>query len=363
MPQCDEPGGALPALKLTAVGSGLTEPAFVTSAPMNPSRLYVLELDGRIQMLENGAVVGTFADLTSLVHSHNGTEEWGLLGMAFHPDYPTNGRFFLYYTDKSNKNHVAEFKRSAGDPFKADPTPLKDFNLALNDNAYNHNGGMLAFGEDGKLYIGVGDSAPGPGPQNPAQSPTSNLGKILRIDVDTHPTAPAGNLNAYVYDVGFRNPWRFSFDACTGDLFIGDVGEQTYEEVDVHPAGAPAGLNFGWSVMEGAHCFGGGSGCDTTGKTNPIHEYNHTEGVSITGGYVYRGAAIPALRGVYFYGDFATHRVWALRYQGGAATNETELTQDLGTDSFAGLSSFGEDSDGNLYLVDIGGVVYRVDAG
>lgn len=362
MIECNEAGGPIPPLKLTSMGGGLVEPAFVTSAPMDPTRLYVLELDGRIQMLANGALAGTFLDITSIVHAHNGTEEWGLLGMAFHPQYPTNGRFFLYYTDKANKNHVAEFKRSAADPLKADPVPVKDFNLAISDNAYNHNGGMLAFGKDGLLYIAVGDTAPGPGPMNPAQDLASNLGKILRIDVDAHPTPPAGNVMQYVYDFGFRNPWRFSFDSCTGDMFIGDVGQQTHEEVDVHPTGLPSGMNFGWSVMEGAHCYGGGSGCDTSGKTLPITEYDHNDGVSITGGYVYRGKAIGGLQGVYLYGDFASRRVWALRYQGGAATAEQELTQDLGTESFAGLSSFGEDSEGNLYLVDIGGTVHRIDA-
>jgi glucose/arabinose dehydrogenase len=355
---CTEPGGSIPPLKLTPVVSGLSEPAFVTSAPGDASTLYVVELDGRIQVVTGGAVVGTFLDASASVHPHGGpSEEWGLLGLAFHPSFATNGRFYVYYTDQNADNGLYEYARSAGDPMKADPTPTKHFAIPLSTNAYNHNGGMLAFGSDKMLYVGVGDTAVPPGPMNPAPDTGSTLGKILRVDVDSD-TPPSGNLAGFVWDYGLRNPWRFSFDACKGDLYIGDVGESSWEEIDVEPAGTGK-RDYGWPTMEGSHCENGGS-CTLTG-VSPAIDYSHIDGVSVIGGYVYRGAAIPALRGYYLYGDFGSRRVWALRYANGAATDQIELTSSLQSNKVGGIVSFGEDSAGNVYLVDIAGTIFRID--
>lgn len=367
---CNEAGGSIPPLKLTQVVTGLVEPDFVTAAPGDAGKLYVLELDGRILIVENGAVTGTFLDISSSIQQHQGSEEWGLLGLAFHPGYAQNGRFFLYYTSPDLHNRIYEYKRSANDPTKADATPVKTFAIDLSHSAYNHNAGMLAFGPDGMLYASTGDTAIAAGdPSNPAQNPSSNLGKILRIDVDSD-SAPAGNLNGYVWDMGFRNPWRFSFDTCKGDMYVADVGRNCFEEVDVEPSGQ-GNKNYGWSVMEGMHCVGDNcstptdppADCDGTGKTLPVIEHSHSAGwVSITGGYVYRGAAIPGLQGVYLYGDYGARKVFAFRYANGAATAQIELTTDLGSDSLGGISSFGQDEAGNIYIVDIGGAVYRIDA-
>lgn len=367
---CRGADGDVPDLKLTRVVGDLVRPVFVTAAPGEPDRLYVVLLDGKIVIVEGGRVVGTFLDISSDVRS-NGYQgdERGLLGLAFHPDYAQNGRFFVFHTKgDSNDNVIEEYVRST-DPLVANATPVKEL-VRTTNNMGNHNGGCLGFGTDKKLYVAVGDGGTQGDPEGDAQNLAELHGKILRLDVDTYPVPPPGNYpgaNPHVWDVGFRNPWRFSFDACTGDLYVGDVGQDTYEEISVEPVGQ-GNKNYGWNEVEGEECFV--SGCDRSGTVLPVVVYDHDEGASVTGGYVYRSAKIPGLRGSYVYGDFTTNRVWAFRYANGAAGEVTELTNDLGSDDLAGIASFGQDGEGNVYLVEIGsvdpadstrGAVYRID--
>lgn len=360
---CMEAGGAIPPLKLTPVASGLDAPVYVTSEPANPNRLYVVELAGKIRIIDNGQLVAApFLDISADVKALAYTgDERGFWSIAFHPDYATNGRYFVFHTNAASHNIVEEFHRSVSDPNKSDATPAKAL-ITTNMAAANHNGGQLAFGPDGKLYIGVGDGGNGGGPQN-GQDINSLLGKILRIDVDTYPTPPAGNLaggNPHIWDYGLRNPWRFSFDKCNGNLYIGEVGESAEEEVDVEPMGQ-GNKNYGWAIMEGDMCHSGN--CSTPGLVAPVITESHaTSFGSMTGGYVYRGAAIGGLQGVYLYADFVTKKVKAFRYANGMATMQTDLTSDLNATMLTNLPSFGEDAAGNVYVVDIGGTVYRIDA-
>jgi glucose/arabinose dehydrogenase len=229
----------------------------------------------------------------------------------------------------------------------------------------NHNGGMLAFGPDGLLYVGLGDGGAAGDPQNNAQNLGVKLGKILRIDVDAYPTPPPGNTPGGDPDVlhwGLRNPWRFSFDRATGDLFIGDVGQNRFEEIDVAPSGS-GGLNFGWRVMEASQCYQPPDACDRSGLVLPVAEYDHDVGCSVTGGYVYRGAALPGLVGRYLYADYCSNRVFSFRWSDGAASDPIELTSDLDLDAgLQGITSFGEDAAGELYLTSQSGSVFRIEA-
>lgn len=363
-----DPSGPAPALKLTAVASGLDLPVYLTGAPGDANRLFVLEQNGRIRVIQNGALLPTpFLDISDVVQqvSFNGDER-GLLGLAFHPEYDQNGRFFVHYTDKAiDHGVVVEFHATPGAD-AADPQPVKTI-YAVNATQYgNHNGGQLAFGQDGFLYIGFGDGGQSNDPDGNGQDINSELGKILRIDPDTYPTPVPGNLspgNPHIWDYGLRNPWRFSFDRCNGDLYIGDVGQGAREEVDVEPSGQ--GLkNYGWDVTEGSLCHEPPSGCDMTGITPPTVEYSHDFGdCSVTGGYVYRGSQIPNLVGTYFYGDYCSRRVWTFRYDSGSVSEEKEISNDLdSTNTLQALSSFGQDTNGELYVVDLGGTVYRIDA-
>lgn len=351
----------LPDAELEEVASGLARPTFVTHAGDGSGRLFVLEKQGRIRVIEDGRVLPEpFLDITGVVKS-SGNEQ-GLLGLAFHPDYERNGRFFVYYTAQDNDNTVAEY-RVAGDANRADLRSGKEL-LAVADKYSNHNGGMLAFGPDGYLYIAMGDGGSSGDPDDNGQDLLAFLGKILRIDVDSgdpyaipesNPFIVRSNARGEIWAWGLRNPWRFSFDRETGDLWIADVGQNKYEEVNFQPAGSKGGENYGWAVMEGTHCFRPSSGCDTTGMTTPIFEYDHGEGCSITGGYVYRGEAHPALTGIYLFTDYCTGNLWATRQVGG--TFDTEQIGRLP----GSISSFGEDEAGELYAVrDSEGAVYRV---
>jgi glucose/arabinose dehydrogenase len=290
--------------------------------------------------------------------------ERGLLGLAFHPDYAQNRRFFVHYSAASDGDTtLAEYLTDANDPNVADPGSAYVF-LSVAQPYANHNGGSIEFSPmDGFLYIGLGDGGSGNDPMDNAQNMSSYLGKMLRIDVDPTPfTNPPGNLSGPIWDLGLRNPYRFSFDACTGDLYIGDVGQNQYEEVNVEPAGE-GGKNYGWRDMEGMHCNGAiEPNCSMAGFTLPVLEYTHSQGCSISGGYVYRGSKIPGLRGAYLYGDYCSGRVWFTRYDVANQTVATpvELTGDLGSDRYA-ISSFGQDASGEIYLVDHGGSVLRID--
>ena len=291
--------------------------------------------------------------------------------MAFAPDYPTSGRFWVNYSDKASGGDtiIAEYARST-DVDVARPDAVRVL-FTVKQPYSNHNGGMLAFGADGFLYVGMGDGGSGGDPQGNGQNRQSKLGKMLRVDVDHYPTPPpwnAPNADPQVWDWGLRNPWRFSFDRATGDLYIGDVGQNAWEEIDFQLAGV-GWQNFGWNVTEGTHCYKPATGCDTTGITMPIAEYDHPTGAAVVGGYVYRGARIPALQGTYFYGDYATVRVWALQMKAGAVLHQPlDVTDDLqATTLLDGLPSFGEGGDGEIYVVSLGmsrasrAAVYRIE--
>lgn len=354
------PGGDVPPLRLSPVASGFDLPLYVASEPDDASRLYVLEQTGRVMLVAGGVVRETpFLDLSDRVVCCG---ERGLLGIAFHPDYADNGRFFVNYTNLAGDTEVVEMRRSA-DPDVASPEVVRTF-FTVEQPFGNHNGGMLVFGPDGYLYAGLGDGGGAGDPQDNAQSLDTKLGKILRIDVDAHPTPPPGNVEGGdpdIWDYGLRNPWRFSFDRATGDLYIGDVGQNAFEEIDVERAGQ-GGRNYGWDVMEGFSCFEPPSGCDQTGLTLPVVSYGRDVGFSVTGGYVYRGPAMPGLAGRYLYGDYGSNRVFSFRWVDGRVEDEVELTADLDPDSLVQeLTSFGEDAEGELYLVSRDGTVFRIE--
>jgi glucose/arabinose dehydrogenase len=355
----------VPALRLAPVATGLSGPLFVSGAPGEAAgRLFVVEQGGTIRLVENGVTRDpAFLDISALT-SDGG--ERGLLGLAFHPGYASNRRFYVYYTGDGGDLVTAEYLREASDPNRAVPTANRLLRTIPHPIS-NHNGGMLAFGPDGFLYVGPGDGGGGGDPDRNGQNPGTKLGKILRIDVDGD-APPPGNLagaDPDVWDLGLRNPFRFSFDRATGDLYIGDVGQNSFEEVNVEPAGQ-GGRNYGWNVMEGFACFGA-SQCDQTGLTLPAVAYPQDNGTdvddcSVIGGYVYRGSAIPALRGRYLYGDLCTRRVRSFVWNGSAAVSEVELSAALASETTLGtIASFGEDVNGELYIADLGGTVYRIE--
>lgn len=354
---------ALPPLKLTLMPGSFTQPVFVSSPPGDTTRLFVVEKGGTIRIIKSGTALATPFLTVSDWYVPSATSEGGLLGLAFHPNYASNGRFFLHYTS-SPSGHVVvrEFKRSTSNPDLADVAPVKTL-LDKAHGGWNHVGGTLAFDKAGLLYASVGDAAMMP---SPARDLTTHLGKILRFDVDST-TAPAGNVTGtgvfpYIWDYGFRNPWRFSFDRLTGDLYAGDVGQATWEEIDVEPAGTGK-RDYGWPVMEGAHCFPAGSTCTSVGVL-PTVEHPRTEASSIVGGYVYRGSKIPCLNGRYVYGDYGTGHIFSFVWNGSTATSKIDLSTDLNPSGSlaASIVSFGEDSAGELYLVNLfPGRVYRID--
>jgi glucose/arabinose dehydrogenase len=350
--------GTVPSLRLTQVASGLRKPTFVTEKPDDPSALVVLERAGIIRVIQNQTVLASpFADLSAVV-SATGLDD-GLLGLAFHPDYASNGRVFIDYTDASHSSIVAEYARGA-----AGLMPVREL-LSIANPANIRFGGMLAFGPDGYLYVGTGDGDDPGDPKRNAVNLGSQLGKILRIDVDRFPTPPSGNLTGSnidpnIWDYGFREPWRFSFDRKTGDLYIGDVGDSKYEEINIEPLGSGQ-RNYGWSALEGAHCTM--PDCDKNGVSLPAAEYSNIQGCAVIGGYVYRGAAIPCLDGWYLYADHCTHNVFALYWSEGRVV-ANEPVQFVDPPSLGKLSSFGQDVAGELYLVDYDqGTVYRFDSG
>ncbi|MEZ4585119.1 MAG: PQQ-dependent sugar dehydrogenase [Gemmatimonadales bacterium] len=352
-------------LTLATVASGLETPVFLT-APPGDDRLFVVEKRGTIRIIDGGTVRTTpFLDLTALVSSGG---EQGLLGLAFHPDYATNGVFVVDYTDRSGDTRVASYRVSAQDPDRADPGSGHVL-LAVAQPYSNHNGGMLAFGPgDGHLYVALGDGGSAGDPQANGQDRNTLLGSLVRLAVDgsgqgsipaDNPFVGQAGARAEIWSYGLRNPWRFSFDRANGDLYIGDVGQGQREEIDVSTAadGAGRGLNFGWNVMEGGNCYSPSSGCDRTGLTLPLLEYGHGPACSVTGGYVYRGAAVPNLRGTYFYADYCAGWVRSFRLESGQPAEQREWT-DLG--SGGRITSFGEDAAGELYLLTENGRVSRI---
>ncbi len=346
-----------PKITLVEVAQGLSAPLFLTNAKDQSGRLFVVEKGGRIKIIEDATVLPTpFLNISSKVTT---VSEQGLLGLAFHPQYSANRRFFVYYTDLDGNTVVAEYQTSIGDPDLADVNSERIV-LQVAQPAANHNGGQLSFGPDGFLYIALGDGGSAGDPGGHGQNLNDLLGSILRIDVDgdtpyeiptSNPFRNTPNAKDEIWAYGFRNPWRFSFDRTTGRLFAGDVGQNNLEEIDLVVRGG----NYGWNTMEGSACFSPSSGCSRTGLRLPIAEYTHDEGIAVIGGYVYRGRQFPALYGKYFFGDFGSAKVWSLSETPSGAWRKTEIFQG----DFL-ISSFGEDEEGELYLVDYEGVIYRI---
>lgn len=355
------------AIELEPFADGFDQPLFLTPNGTGDGLLYVVEQTGAVRVVSpDGSVAPEpFLDLRGRISA--GGEE-GLLGLAFHPDYAQNGRLFIYYSVQGGGAQVVtELQAPDG---VVDPTSER-LVLRMDDFASNHNGGMMAFDPDGMLLIGTGDGGGGGDPEGNGQDNTQLLGKLLRIDVDggdpygIPDNDPEGRLGpdalGEIRATGLRNPWRFSVDRATGDVFIGDVGQGKWEEVDVLPAGE-GGWNYGWSIMEGPECLWEVASCDTEGLTLPVVAYTHADvgGCSIIGGYVYRGTAYPALTGAYLYGDYCAGTMWALPAADAVASGSA-IGEEVGAlDGM--LSSFGQDEAGELYVVDLNGRVLRVTA-
>ena len=352
-------------LEPAQVVDGLEEPTHVTHAGDGSGRLFVVEKDGRIRIVRDGALVDEpFLDISDLVGSEG--SEQGLLSVAFHPSYGENGRFFVNYTDTAGDTVIARYTVSS-EPDVADPASALTV-LTIEQPAGNHNGGQNAFGPDGYLYIGMGDGGGAGDRFENAQNRGVLLGKMLRIDVDSaepyaippdNPFVGQEGTRPEIWALGLRNPWRFSFDRQTGDMYIGDVGQNAKEELNFQPANSPGGENYGWNTMEATDCYDPPSGCDETGLVMPIAEHTQDQGCSITAGFRYRGQDVPEFADAYIFGDYCSGNIWALTQDGGDSWTKTLLLEH---DS--GLSSFGEDEQGELYMVNLGdGILYRLGAG
>ncbi len=337
------------------IKDGIEDPLFIAPVPGEPGSHWILEQAGRIKKIKNGQLESKLVlDIARRVKSGG---EMGLLGLAFHPQFTTNRRFFLNY------NPSGDSLATVVGEFNADT--LAETILLKYDQPYsNHKGGMLAFDSHGDLYISAGDGGSGGDPHNNGQSLDTLLGKILRINVDKGDPYGIPKDNPLVgktgrpevFAWGLRNPWRFSFDRKTGLLFAGDVGQDKFEEIDI----VEKGRNYGWSVWEGTHCFRPAKNCSANGMTPPLIAYGRSEGISVTGGYVYRGTKMPELDGVYIYGDYGSGKIWGLSWD---PTTKKAIKNTLLLNSHLPISSFGEDYDGELLVVSYAGVIYRLEAG
>ena len=346
---------------LQPVVGNLTAPVAIAHAGDN--RLFIVLQAGQIVIWNGTSLLPTpFLDIRPLVLAGG---ERGLLGLAFHPDYAQNGFFYVNYTDRAGNGDtiIARYTVSASDPNRADPASARIL-LTIDQPFSNHNGGQLQFGRDGYLYIGMGDGGSGGDPQNNAQNPARLLGKMLRIDVDggdpygippTNPFVGQAGVRPEIWATGLRNPWRFSFDRITADLWIADVGQGDVEEIDFQPASSRGGENYGWRIKEGSECFNPRN-CSSAGLVDPVVEYGHTNGAcSVTGGYVYRGSRTPRLTGTYIYGDYCNGVIWgAKRNASGAITTRVLIDTNLF------ISTFGEDANGEVYVADHNGAIYRL---
>ncbi|MEW5989145.1 MAG: PQQ-dependent sugar dehydrogenase, partial [Chloroflexota bacterium] len=350
-PQPPEPQAVI-SISLERVASGFNQPVYLTHA--GDGRLFVVEKDGTIRIVQDGQVLPEpFLDIRDRVGSE--ASEQGLFSVAFHPAYDQNGWFFVNYTDNGEDTVVARYQVSPDDPNRA--SDAETVVLTVEQPYWNHNGGQLQFGPDGYLYVGMGDGGSGGDPENNGQDRSTLLGDLLRLDVDHSLPYAIPPDNSFVNDplarpeiwaYGLRNPWRFSFDRLTGDLYVADVGQGDWEEVNYVPAETPGGLNYGWNILEGSHCFRENP-CDSAGLVLPVGEYNHDFGCSITGGYVYRGRQFPALWGNYFFGDYCSGLIWGLFQEA-----DGRWAQTIVLESGRALSSFGEDAAGELYALDMG---------
>ena len=374
-PACgDDPTGPIdgplpPGLTLKLdpfVTTGLSSPVFLAQ-PLNDGRIFVVEQGGRIRVVRDGVLQTTpFLDIAASRVLSGG--ERGLLSVAFHPQYATNRFFYVYYTTRASGNLadgdiVVERLTTTANPEVADPASAKLIITTSHSQQSNHNGGLLAFGPDGMLYAGLGDGGGGGDPFQTGQNQNALLGSLLRLDIAGDPyTIPPTNpfynqagKRGEIWAKGLRNPWRYAFDAPTALLYVADVGQGAREEVNVMPA-SQAGINYGWSIMEGAICYNATT-CNQTGLTLPIIDYTHAAGCSITGGYVYRGAAIPGIRGHYFYSDYCTGFLRSFRYDNGAVVDVKDWGLSMGN-----VTSFGVDFAGELYVVS-GNSIQKVAAG
>ncbi len=351
---------------LAEVSAGLTQPLFITNAGDGSGRLFIVERAGRIRIIKNGVLLSTpFLDIHTIVNSSS--SEQGLLTIAFHPQYTTNGLFYTVHTGQDGSLVLSKFARSQNNADLANANSMAPLLTIPHPNQSNHNGGTLAFGPDEYLYWSTGDGGGAGDVSNNAQNLTVLLGKILRIDVNSGPPygIPTDNpffnsadpaVRKEIWAYGLRNPWRFSFDRQTGDMFIGDVGQGSREEINFQSAASGGGENYGWRVMEGTLCYNPSSNCNQSGKILPVAEYDHTLGCSVTGGYVYRGTRFPSLSGYYFYGDFCSGRLFSLRNNPGLGWESAQLLDTSYT-----ISTFGEDEQGELYLADYsGGKIYQL---
>ena len=347
-------------IQLQQIASGLSSPVGIAAPGDGSGRLFITQQTGTIVIYNGTATLPTFLDVTAKISCCG---ERGLLGLAFHPSYASNGFFFIEYTATNGDLVVERYQRSAN-PLVADVSSVKEI-IRIPHPLSNHNGGNLQFGSDGYLYMGTGDGGGGGDTDNNAQNLNVLLGKILRLDIDapgvpyaipsTNPFRGQTGKRGEIWAYGVRNPWRFSFDRATHDLIIGDVGQGAREEIDFQPAGSAGGANYGWRLMEGFACYNPSTNCNDGTLTLPILDYDHSLGVAVTGGYRYRGSAFPDLTGIYFYGDYGSGRLWgATQTSGGAwTTNELLLTG-------LSISSFGEDEQGELYVVNLGGTISKL---
>jgi glucose/arabinose dehydrogenase len=365
---------SLPQVKLTPVATQLIEPTFVTNAGDGSDRLFVTEKAGKIQIIENGKPK-TFLDISDRVSTE---VEQGLASVAFPSNYESTGRFYVDYANKEGDIVISRFQVSANNPNVANAASEQEILKIPHREAKNHYGGQLAFDSSGYLYISTGDGGVKNDPAGNAQSPQSLLGKILRLDVEspgvttyaipssnpfTAANDPQDKVRDEIWASGLRNPWRFSIDTATGNLYIADVGQSRYEEINFQPAGSMGGQNYGWNLLEGNVSYPDGSpAVNNASLTAPVFVYDHTQGKSVTGGYVYRGGTIAGLQGTYVYGDFVNGNLWGLRQTAtGGWDNQLLL------DSNKLISTFGQDEKGNLYLTDFygngetNGVIYRID--
>ena len=377
---CEPAVGEIPELTLEEVQSGFNDPVLVTHPPED-ARLFVVQRGGLIRIIDGDSIqTEPFLDITAKVE--NGESEQGLLGLAFHPDYADNGLFYVYYTAKggtSGHSVLEEYSLLEGSTTQGDPDSVRGI-IDEDQPAWNHNGGQVTFGPDGMLYLALGDGgnlapgAQGTAPDTNGQNTTTLLGSLLRIDVDGREAGaysiPAGNLKDVmdsaapeIFSYGLRNPYRYNFDVCTGDLYLGDVGQNSWEEVTITKAGLGQ-LNYGWNTMEGTHCYSPGNGCDQTGITLPQIEYPRGGTAAVVGGSVYRGSEIPGLRGKYLYADAQKGSVWYSEYNSttNMATAPINISNELGSGGKA-IVSVQNGFDGEIYMTDlVGGIVYKLAA-
>jgi len=354
------------AVRLAPFDSGYDFSVFVAAPPGDTARLFVVERGGRIRLRKHGVLQDSaYLNLTALTGLGH---EYGVYSIAFHPQYATNGRAFVYYVDNNGDTRVVEYHADASFDH-ADPAPVRVILAQAQDSIAVLYGGQVGFGPDGKFYIALGDGDVGGDPLSHAQDSASLLGKILRVDVDAGTPYAIPSDNPYVnragwrkeiWQLGVRNPWRWSFDRKTGDFWFGDVGEAEWEEIDFLPGPVGGGNNFGWPLQEGTHCYQPFLNCPTAGLVQPVWEYTHSPACAVMGGYVYRGKAFPELDGTYFYGDYCGGWVRSLKFVGGALTEPyPALATPLINDNPV---SFGEDANGEVYAVMASGKLYRIEA-